>query len=134
MVTVDDVTKRWIGDCPFDNDYIETQIADSLDAIRSYEPAFDDMVPDKIRPERVTRVVCRMVLRHLKNPDGVRQEQETTDVTSASRTYAGADPGAISFTEADKRELFGRGKGAYTISMEAADVGYGVTLQDYGWV
>lgn len=124
-VPVGAVTSRWIGDCPFDIEYIETQIADSLDAIRSYEPAFDDM---DIPQSRVTRVVSRIVLRHLKNPDGVRQEQETTDVTSASRTYAGADPGAVAFLESDRRDLFGRGKGAYTVSLESPDLGYGVRM------
>ena len=135
LVEVKDVTDRWIGEAPFDDGYILIKIADAEDTILSFEPNLLNLIPDPIPVFRFKRVVANMVLRHLKNPDGIRQEQETTDVTSASRTYAGADPGAIVFTDDDKKALFGRGKGAYTISMEAPDIGYGVRreIPDTWW-
>lgn len=68
---------------------------------------------------RVRRVVARVVIRHLRNPDGVRSLSEATGPVTASVTYSGDDPGALKVTQEDIEILQGRpaSRGAWAHSM-----------------
>lgn len=62
-------------------------------------------------------VVSSMVKRVILNPDGIRQESETTGPTSRSITYAGASPGELFLTSEERALLSGkRRRGAFTIN------------------
>lgn len=52
-----------------------------------------------------TDVVVDMVLRVLRNPEGLRTASETTGPITNSLTYGGDDPGALYVTAEEKRML-----------------------------
>ncbi|UEJ84008.1 Gp19/Gp15/Gp42 family protein [Brachybacterium halotolerans subsp. kimchii] len=109
-VTPDDVRDRWVGgDLDFTDQTIATLIGDAEDAIRASVPDIDQMVDTKIPLARVSRVISRMVIRVLRNPEGIRTLQETTGQFSGSTTYAGDVLGEIVFTDEDRRDLLGKG-------------------------
>lgn len=107
-----DVTSRWLdGMLPVDDDVLMTLIGDAEDAIVVGIPDIQVRIDrGEIPEERVRRVVARMVIRFLRNPTGIRTIQETTGQFSGSTTYAGDSLGEIEFTDADRRELLGKGQ------------------------
>lgn len=110
LVTPDDVRDRWVGgDLDFTDQTIGTLIEDSEDAIRASVPEVDQLVGGAIPIGRVARVISRMVIRVLRNPEGIRTLQETTGQFSGSTTYAGDVLGEIVFTDEDRRDLLGKG-------------------------
>lgn len=109
-VTPDQVRDRWIGgDLTVSDSTLAVLIGDAEDAVRSAIPGIDGMIPTPIPTERVQRVVARMVARVLRNPEGIRTMQESTGQFSGSTTYAGDNLGEIVFTDADRRDLLGKG-------------------------
>lgn len=116
-----DIVSRWAGDnVPQDLPLLEQLIADAEEIIRFEYPDIDGRVDDGasgIVPEdplpidRVRLVVARMVIRHLRNPEGVRQVTETTGPFSENRTYAGDLPGQLLLTD-DERRMLGYTPGA----------------------
>jgi hypothetical protein len=58
-----------------------------------------------------------MVIRHIRNPEGIRQISEGTGPFTGSRTYGGSEPGAMYLTDEDRAELAGTkaGQRAFTI-------------------
>jgi hypothetical protein len=111
-----DVRDRWIGDEPLSasDTQIGTLIGDAEDLILS---EFADL-PDRIDAEggvplaRVKRVVARVVMRHLRNPEGIRQQQEGAGPYQRSTTYGGNEPGALYLTDEDRAALGGSLSGA----------------------
>lgn len=80
----------------------------------------------KLDPEIVRMVVSSMVKRVILNPDGIRQETETTGPGSRSVTYAGSDPGMLYISEHERELLIGkRRSGAFTINLAPR------AMQDY---
>lgn len=106
----EDVRDRWVGgDLDFTDQTIATLIGDAEDAIRASIPEIDDLVGVSIPAGRAKRVISRMVIRVLRNPEGIRTLQETTGQFSGSTTYAGDVLGEIVFTDDDRRDLLGKG-------------------------
>lgn len=110
-----DITSRWAGEGkPNDDDLLQQLIDDAEEIIRYEYPDITGRVDDGesgIAPEdpvpleRVRLVVARMVSRHLRNPDGVRQVTETTGPFSENRTFAGDLPGQLLLLDEERRML-----------------------------
>ena len=60
-----------------------------------------------------------MVMRVFRNPEGIRQANETTGPFTTSRTYGGDVPGGLHLTDEELASLQGYAAagGAYTVSM-----------------
>lgn len=118
--TVEDIHARWLtGEVPATDAQLATLIEDAEDIIASEYPRTETDVTLGVVPgARVVRVVSRMVNRVLRNPDGLRQVQDSTGPFSSSMTYGGDHPGELYLTDDDRRDLGGRkAKGkAYTLS------------------
>lgn len=104
-----DVTDRWIGGpVPATGPQIETLLADVEDLILSEFPDLSERVDDGLLPlSRVKRVAARVVIRHLKNPDGVRSQMEGAGPFQKNTTYGGDEPGALYLSDADRADLGG---------------------------
>lgn len=98
------------------DEVIEDEVISTLieDAEMFIEMDFD---LTKVDPKMLTYVTARMILRFLRNPDGIRQEQESTGPSSISRTYAGDKLGELYLTSGEKSLLAGKSpkRRAYTI-------------------
>lgn len=106
----EDVTARWIGDdaIPADNTKLTTLLEDVEDAILGEFPDIQARITAGALPlARVKRVAARVVIRHLRNPDGLRQAQEQTGPFGSQVMYGGAEPGALALTDEDRAELSG---------------------------
>lgn len=105
-----DVTSRWILDepVPVDDAKLTTLLEDVEDAILGEFPDIQARIDAQTLPlARVKRVAARVVIRHLRNPDGVRQAQEQTGPFGSQIMYGGAEPGALALTDEDRAELSG---------------------------
>lgn len=98
-----DIESRWIGDLPpgVDVGYIETAIEDVEDQLIVMAPDLVDEFGGLVPLDRVRRVVARVIIRHLHNPEGVRVRSEATGPVTASVTHSGDDPGALIVTASD---------------------------------
>lgn len=92
-----DIEARWIGELPpgADVGYIETAIEDVEDQLIVMAPDLVDEFGGLVPLERVRRVVARVIVRHLQNPEGVRVRSEATGPVTSSVTHSGDDPGAL---------------------------------------
>lgn len=118
--SVDDVRRRWMGSSwDFTDGQVQALLDDAEDAVRAAVPSVDAAIAANVLPtERVTRVVCRVVLRVLRNPDGKRSTNVTTGPFSQNETYAGDNPGEVYLTDEDRRDLEGsraRRRRAFTV-------------------
>lgn len=104
-----DVRDRWVSKTSrltLTDGQLEVILADVEDVILQEFPRIRDDINEVTLPAgRVTRVVCRIAIRYLRNPDGWRQIQATTGPMSQSGTMAGDYPGEIYLTAADRDEL-----------------------------
>ncbi|MDQ0793561.1 Gp19/Gp15/Gp42 family protein [Streptomyces sp. B1I3] len=108
--TYNDVLTRWISeeDLPATEAQIATLLEDAEDTILREFPDLEDRVLDGALPEaRVVKVEARMIIRHLRNPAGVRSAQMGAGPFQQTTTYGGEEPGALYLTEDDRRELRG---------------------------
>lgn len=114
-----DVAARWIGELPVPEQYISTAIEDVEDQLIVMAPDLVDEFGASVPLERVKRIVARVIVRHLQNPEGVRVRSEATGPVTGSVTYSGDDPGALTVTMDDIADLRGKSftDGAYAISM-----------------
>lgn len=116
-----DVRDRWIGELPqgVEDQYVATAIEDVEDQLIVMAPELVDQFGGPIPLARVKRVVANVIVRHLRNPEGVRVRSEATGPATASVTFSGDDPGALMVTADDIEFLRGRrgGDKAYGISM-----------------
>lgn len=116
-----DIRDRWIGDLPVgvEDTYLVTAVEDVEDQLIILVPELVDEFDASIPLTRVKRVVARVIIRHLRNPDGYRSLSEATGPVTASVTYSGNDPGALTVTPEDIEILQGRPatKGAWSHSM-----------------
>ena len=117
----DDIEARWLGELPpgVDAGYLETAIEDVEDQLIVMVPELVDEFGGLVPLERVRRVVARVIVRHLKNPDGVRVRSEATGPATASVTFSGDDPGALIVLASDI-EILRAGAGgrrSYSVSM-----------------
>lgn len=104
----DDVRARWLGPDPLtaSDTQLQTLIDDAEDTIRSEFPNIQARIDDGDLPlARVVKVVCRVVLRVVRNPQGLRQVQDGAGPYQVSRTYGGDEPGEIYLSDEDRAEL-----------------------------
>lgn len=109
LATPQDIMDRWVSKTTkltLTASQLQTVIEDVEDVVLQEFPNIRDEINEETLPaRRVTRVVCRIAIRFLKNPDGWRQIQATTGSMSQSGTMAGDYPGEIYLTAADRDEL-----------------------------
>lgn len=84
-----DVTARWVGSgAPTDDDLVQALLNDAEAVVLSKYPAIQDRIDDNRLPLAVvTMVVCRMVIRVLRNPENLSSWQQTTGPFSQSRSF-----------------------------------------------
>lgn len=107
------VRDRALGvDEDFTDQQINTLVEDAEDAVLKAFPAIEDQITaGKVRKATVVRVVAGMVIRVLRNPDGIRTIQDSDGPHSGSTTFAGDNPGQINLSDDDKRDLTPAGSG-----------------------
>lgn len=120
--TVEDVRDRWLdGELPYSDAQVQSLVDDAEDIILSEFPNLERSIAEgTVSAGRVIRVVSRMVVRVLKNPEGVRQRQETRGSFTGSVTYGGDNPGELFLSDDDRRELGGRAGRARAFSFHPA--------------
>ena len=125
--TVDDIKDRYIGgDLPASDAEIQVLIDDAEDIIRREVPDVEDLIESgEIPVNRVRRIVAKMVIRVLRNPDGYRSTNLTSGPFSQGYTWAGDNPGELTLTDEDKDDLMPGmgGQRAYGIDMMPDDAG-----------
>lgn len=120
-----DVIGAWVGsDVPDDSAKVDVWISKAERMLRSKVPGLAERLAVLPVVEldllgNVQDVVTSMVQRVFRNPEGVRQRQETTGPFTGSVTFGGDQPGAL-WATADELALLaapGSSKGAFTIDM-----------------
>ena len=122
--TVTDVTDRWVGSsAPTDVDLVNALIADAEAVVLAKYPKIQDRInADTLPLSTVVMVVCRMVSRVLRNPEGLSYVQQATGPFSQAKNYAGS--ASDIWMSADEIELlspnvkgkaFQRDLGAYAV-------------------
>lgn len=121
-----DVIQSWIGsDPPDDSELIQMWLAKAEREVRFRVPniqaridAEAELTPPSADLLAAARdVVVAMVTRVFRNPEGIRQVNETTGPFTESRTYGGDMPGGLGLTDDELSKLRGARAGAFTISM-----------------
>lgn len=117
--TPQDVKDRYLlGEVPVSDAQLAVLIGDAEDTIGSEFSDIQARVDALLLPlVRVQKVVARMVIRHVRNPEGIRQVSEGTGPFTGMRTYGGDEPGTMYLTDEDRAELAGAktGQRAFTI-------------------
>ena len=125
--TVDDIKDRYIGgDLPATDGEIQVLIDDAEDIIRREIPDIEELIDSGEVPEnRVRRIIAKMVIRVLRNPDGYRSTNLTSGPFSQGYTWAGDNPGELTLTDEDKDDLLPGigGQRAYSVDMMPDDAG-----------
>ena len=125
---------RWLGPGPFPikDEQLSVLIGDAEDTIlREFPDVPSRITAGTLRVETVRKVVSRMVIRQLRNPEGRRQTNRVSGPYTDSITYAGDDLGEMNLSEDDRRELSARGTGDrrlfsyYPVSHTAPPGGFG---------
>ena len=104
----EDVTERWILDepVPVDNTKLTKLLEDAEDlAIGEFPDIADRITAGTLPIARVKRVLARVVIRHLKNPKGLRQAMDTTGPFSTQVMHGGETPGELALSDEDRAEL-----------------------------
>lgn len=120
--TTADVTEAWIGEgLPADGALIATWLGKAEREMRFRVPDLagrvDADVTGDLRDMAVD-VAVAMVMRVLRNPEGIRQRNITTGPFTGSETYGGDTPGGLALTDDELEKLRGvRARGAFTIDM-----------------
>lgn len=123
--TPTDVRDRWLGPKPLaaTDEQLETLIGDAEDTILREFPDVQARIDASTLPlARVVKVVCRMVIRSVRNPEGFRQTQEGAGPYQVSRTFGGDEPGEIYLSDEDRAELAPQRRRAFSIDTTPAEV------------
>lgn len=111
----EDVTGSWIGDDePHDDDKIQRWIDKAERLIRFQVPTIVARIELDESGELLATtkdVVVAMVQRVFRNPEGIRQYQETTGPYNSGKTYAGDVPGGLALTDEELQRLRGDSRG-----------------------
>lgn len=118
--SVDDVRRRLFGDDDFSDDQLMVLLEDAEDVMLRQLPRLAEWVTSgQVRERTVVRVAVRMVMRVLRNPDGIRSITDNTGPFGGSTTFAGDHPGELYLTEEDRKELTpateGQGRRAFSV-------------------
>jgi hypothetical protein len=107
--TADDVTDSWIGaDAPTDMALVGLWVDRAERLVRGRVPSLVARIASGDEPDlldTVKDVVSSMVQRVFRNPEGIRQTNETTGPFTESRTYGGDVPGGLDMTPAELAAL-----------------------------
>lgn len=106
--TPDQVIDRWLGPgkFPAKDAQVEVLIGDAEDTIlREFPDVEARIAANTLKVLTVQKVVARMVIRQLRNPEGRRQTNRVCGPFTDSITYAGDDLGEMTLTDDDRREL-----------------------------
>lgn len=124
ITTIEDIRVALVDpDFEMDEKFIQALIqrAESMIRLQGYDI-------DSLNPDAVKIVTSNLVRRVLNNPDGIRQETESTGPSSRSVTYAGALPGEMILTQEEKALLTGKKRrGAFSINLAPN------MMKDFGW-
>ena len=104
----EDVTARWILDEPIPADTAKlTQLLEDAEdlAIGEFSDIQTRIDAGTLPLARVKRVLARVVIRHLRNPKGLRQAMDTTGPFSTSVMHGGETPGELALSDEDRAEL-----------------------------
>ena len=123
--TAAEVIAAWVGPgAPTDSVSVDLWVGKAERLLRSKAPdlttrlAADPVVePDLLG--NVKDVLAEMVHEVFRNPEGVRQRQETTGPFTGSVTYGGDKPGALRVTaeQLERLAVPGDSTGAFTLDM-----------------
>lgn len=113
--TSDDVIDDWIGnDVPTNTLAIDRWIARAERLLRREFPDLQARIEAETEPDlldTVKDVVSAMVTRVFRNPEGIRQRQETDGAFTGSITFGGDQPGALVLLESERDSLKPPGSG-----------------------
>lgn len=121
-----DVTDAWIGEgAPTDTTKIQKWIDKAEREIRYRVPDVQERIDAEaaetpVRTDLIDTakdVVVSMVTRVFRNPEGIRQVNETTGPFTSSRTYGGDVPGGLGITDDELAKLQGARGGAFSIDL-----------------
>lgn len=123
----DNVIADWIGDgAPTDLEQVARWVAKAERLIRYHVPSITERLEaEKVAGktdllEEVRDVVTSVVHRVFRNPEGIRQRNETTGPFTGSVTFGGDIPGGLALTAKEIDQLRGQESSpqrAYGISM-----------------
>lgn len=110
---LEEVTDRWVQDIdiPASEASLLKLIADAEDTIETEIPGIGAKVAQndlQYPKDRFYKIVARVVIRQLRNVEGLRSVQETTGAFGGSVTYGGDEPGEMYLTARDLAELRGK--------------------------
>lgn len=119
-----DVKDRWLlGDFPVPDTQLVVLIADAEDTVGSEFADIQARIDAESLPvTRVQKVVARMVIRHIRNPEGIRQAADTSGPFTSSKTYGGNEPGAMYLSDEDRAELAGVKTGQRAFSIDTIPI------------
>jgi hypothetical protein len=121
-----DVTGAWIGEgAPTDQAKIQKWIDKAEREIRFRVPDIQARItaealllpPATDLVDTAKDVTVSMVTRVFRNPEGIRQTNETTGPFTASRTYGGDVPGGLGITADELAKLSSARGGAFEINL-----------------
>lgn len=119
--TVSDITERWRPLTVQEGTVAFALLGDAWALLKHRVGTLEarlDAVPSTLDDDLVRMVVVRMVLRVLRNPDGVKQRSQTTGPHTDSWTMPSDEPGGLTVTDDDLDLLAaqtGAGSDAFTI-------------------
>lgn len=104
--TPQDVIDRWVGPgAPTDADLVQALINDAEAVILAEFPKIQDRITaNTLSQGTVVMVVCRMVSRVLRNPEGLSYLQQNTGPFGQGKNY-GANAGVDIWLTGDEEEL-----------------------------
>lgn len=124
ITTIEDIRVALVDpDFEMDEEFIQALIqrAESMIRLQGYDI-------ENLNIDAVKIVTSNLVRRVLNNPDGIRQETESTGPSSRSVTYAGALPGEMILTQEEKALLTGKKRrGAFSINTAPN------MMKNFGW-
>lgn len=142
-----DVLDAWIGsDAPDDEVLIQNWIDRAERMIRRTVKDIQDRIDDEAEedPPRTDLldtardVTVAMVIRVFRNPEGIRQTNQTTTTgpysDTKSQTYGGDVPGGLGLTDNELGALQGFTEGAFTVNMIPASSPFHAARTSHWWV
>lgn len=103
--------QKWIDKAEREIRFRVADVQERIDAEAAETPARTDLL------ETAKDVVVSMVTRVFRNPEGIRQVNETTGPFTSSRTYGGDVPGGLGITDDELAKLQGARGGAFSIDL-----------------
>lgn len=126
----EDIEARWLleGEIPATDTQLAALIADAEDTITARVPDVQARINSGVLPlSRVVKITAALVIERLKNPRGTRQLNSTTGPFTDSETFGGDNPGAMTLSDEQVRELTGGAKrAAFTVNTVPAGWSGGV--------